>query len=468
MPAASLAPAVVSASLSARIKTALAGLGGAAMPYLDDGARVVPFDAALSQSWIAAPVEALAGHTVLLITDHPLNAALALCSLDGLAAGIVLCPPDLDRTQLGHVIAATGASAIVHDTDETFADIPAYAIALQPDGALPPDETATRWILFTSGTTGAPKMAVHDLAGLSHAIVHGPGPREAIVWSTFYDIRRFGGLQMLLRALTGGHSMMLAAPYEPTLAFIARVGQGAATHIAGTPSHWRSALMNPELAILTPRYVRLSGEIADQTVLDNLARAFPGVAMGQAFASTEAGVAFEVNDGLEGFPAAYLTRPGPVEMKVEADTLRIRSPRTARGLLGGDEAVADADGFVDTGDLIQARGERLYFVGRASGVINVGGLKVHPEEVEAVINRCPGVRMALVKGRKNPIMGEIVAAEVVLDDPAEGLGDAARAHRERIIEACRSSLAGFKVPASVRFVADLPMTASGKVERRSA
>ena len=69
------------------------------------------------------------------------------------------------------------------------------------------------------------------------------------------------------------------------------------THLSGTPSHWRRALMSPEIGKISPRYVRLSGEIADQAILDSLRAMFPEASIGHAYASTEAGVAFEVNDG---------------------------------------------------------------------------------------------------------------------------------------------------------------------------
>jgi acyl-coenzyme A synthetase/AMP-(fatty) acid ligase len=334
--------------------------------------------------------------------------------------------------------------------------------------AYPDTGRATQWGLFTSGTTGAPKIAVHDLAGLTDAISIDFTASEPVVWATFYDTRRFGGLQMLLRALTGASTMMMTSPHEPMDDFIARLATSGLTHLAGTPSHWRSALRRPALTALTPRYVRLSGEIADQTLLDRLARVFPGAAVGHAYASTEAGVGFEVNDGLEGFPVEYLTRPGPVELRVRDGSLRLRSRRTAHFYLGGDRGpVADRDGFVDSGDLVEQRGERLYFVGRATGVINVGGLKVHPEEVEAVINRCPGVQMSLVKSRPSPITGALVVAEAVLSEPS-ATTEAAQAIRRDIIETCRSALAAYKVPASIRFVDELPMTAGGKAARRHA
>ena len=78
--------------------------------------------------------------------------------------------------------------------------------------------------------------------------------------------------------------------------------------------------------------------------------------------------------------------------------------------------------------MVELRGDRYYFVGRRDGVINVGGLKVHPEEVEAVINRHPRVQMSLVRARKNPFTGAVVVADVVAKcEP--GHVDAIRGHR---------------------------------------
>ena len=104
-------------------------------------------------------------------------------------------------------------------------------------------------------------------------------------------------------------------------------------------------------------------------------------------------------------------------MKVVDGALRVRSDRCALRFLGADApALADEDGFVDTGDIVERRGDRLYFVGRRSGVINVGGAKVHPEEVEAALNAHAAVRASRVFARKSPITGALVFAEVVLRD----------------------------------------------------
>ena len=177
--------------------------------------------------------------------------------------------------------------------------------------------------------------------------------------------------------------------------------------------------------------MRLSGEIADQAILDSLGATFPQAAIGHAYASTEAGVGFDVNDGLAGFPAEYTgsIRNG-VEIEVIDGSLHLRSRGVAAGYVGGKQAVADLDGFVDTGDIVERRGDRYHFIGRKSGIINIGGLKVHPEEVEAVINRHPQVKMSHVHPKKNPVTGSIVVADVVLEsERARGGRTAAQSER---------------------------------------
>jgi acyl-coenzyme A synthetase/AMP-(fatty) acid ligase len=323
--------------------------------------------------------------------------------------------------------------------------------------------------MLTSGTSGVPKIVSHSLEGLTGAIIaDGPARGGSAVWATFYDIRRYGGLQIFLRAVVGGGSMVLSEPSEPVADYIARLRAGGVTHISGTPSHWRKLLMSGSALGFAPRYVRLSGEIADQAVLDGLSRAFPAASIGHAYASTEAGVGFAVNDGLEGFPAAMVGqgRDG-VEMKVEDGSLRIRSMRTAHAYVGRNAAdLADAEGFIDTGDMVELRGDRYHFVGRRGGIINIGGLKVHPEEIEAVINRHAEVRMSRAKSRRSPITGAIVVADVILADG----DDASRSDdiRDRILADCRASLASYKVPAVIRFVRSLDITAAGKLARHDA
>jgi len=415
----------------------------------------------------------LTGRSVLVATKSQLTTALALIGLDGRARRLVIAPPDAEPDHLTAVIEAAEIDAAVIDAGTPpgpARGLPACVTATASIMPMRENTSArhgTEWVLMTSGTTGVPKLVAHDLTGLTAAI-KAPSPADdAAVWGTFYDIRRYGGLQIFLRAVLGGASLILSSAGEPVADHLIRLASRGVTHLSGTPSQWRRALMSPAIRAIAPRYIRLSGEIADQAILDRLRATFPRAIVGHAYASTEAGVAFDVNDGLAGFPAAYIgvVRDG-VEMQVVESSLRIRSPRTASRYVGGSEKLADAEGFVDTGDIVERRGDRYHFAGRHGGVINIGGLKVHPEEIEAVINRHPQVRMSLVHPKRSPITGQIVVADVVLKTDGEEGGTRQVELKDDILKHCRAALPRHKVPAAISFVTTLNVAATGKLLRR--
>jgi acyl-CoA synthetase (AMP-forming)/AMP-acid ligase II len=247
--------------------------------------------------------------------------------------------------------------------------------------------------------------------------------------------------------------------------YLVRLAAHRVTHVSGTPSHWRRVLMSPAARAIAPRYIRLSGEIADQGILNALCSFYPQASVGHAFASTETGVGFEVDDGLAGFPASLVGAPGDVQIKIADGSLRIRSARTAVRYLGEEQSsLTDDEGFIDTGDIVERRGDRYHFLGRRSGIINVGGLKVYPEEVEAAINRHEAVRMSRVRAMRSPITGSLVAADVVLANQSGGpLLDVER----DIQRICRETLTPHKVPATIRFVPALNLAAAGKLARHA-
>jgi acyl-coenzyme A synthetase/AMP-(fatty) acid ligase len=445
---------------------------------LSDARQIVSLTDILTHSCLADRHGELSGRSVLLAVSDQLISGIAMTEIDGVARRMLLCPPDFDALHLQSLIDDAEIDAVVTDRPEAWAErgiervlaatLPAKARKTQKTREIQ-TERATEWLMLTSGTSGAPKIVGHTLEALTGAIIaDAPSRAAAAVWATFYDIRRYGGLQIFLRAIVGGGSMVLSDPAQSLADHLARLRRHGVTHISGTPSHWRKLLMSGSASSFSPRYVRLSGEIADQAVLDGLSRAFPDASIGHAYASTEAGVGFAVNDGREGFPADMvgINRAG-VEMKVEDGSLRIRSKRTAHAYVGHHApALADAAGFVDTGDMVELRGDRYHFVGRRGGIINIGGLKVHPEEIEAVINRHAEVRMSRARSRRSPITGAIVVAEVVL---ADGSDPAASGEiRDSILADCRASLASYKVPAVIRFVPALDVTPAGKLARHDA
>jgi acyl-CoA synthetase (AMP-forming)/AMP-acid ligase II len=472
---------------------------------LSDARQLVSLTDILERTCLADRLAELSGRSVMLAVADQLLSGVAMTELDGVARRMLLCPPDLNAAHVQSLIEDADIDAVVTDQPEqwTAANVN-LVVPVQPPmpaAARTLTQRATEWLMLTSGTSGVPKIVSHTLEGLTGAIVADSPARRAFssevgtgshsdqvyadrvdlsavdnaseqkntpaVWATFYDIRRYGGLQIFLRAIIGGGSMVLSQPGEALTDHVARLQSRGVTHISGTPSHWRKLLMSGSAAGFSPRYVRLSGEIADQAVLDGLAKAFPEASIGHAYASTEAGVGFAVDDGLEGFPAALLGSRDGVDMKVEDGSLRIRSTRTAHAYVGRKAAeLTDSDGFVDTGDMVELRGDRYHFVGRRGGIINIGGLKVHPEEIEAVINRHAEVRMSRAKSRRSPITGAIVVADVVLADGQDesNAGDI----RARILAGCKASLAPHKVPAVIKFVASLDITAAGKLARHDA
>ena len=151
----------------------------------------------------------LRDRSVLIATREQLPAALALVELDGIARRMIICTPDLSPEHLAEIAAIASVDAIVSDDD--LPGMEALGVSLRVrvspnivQATVPEDrECATEWVLMTSGTTGAPKLASHTLETLTAPINAAPHQQGNVVWGTFYDIRRYGGLQILLRAVLG-------------------------------------------------------------------------------------------------------------------------------------------------------------------------------------------------------------------------------------------------------------------------
>src|SRR5580698_7460853 len=321
---------------------------------ISDARRVVSLTDYLEHTCLSDRLGELSGRSVLMAVSDQLTSGLVMTELDGVARRMLLCPPDLNADYLQSLMQDAEIDAVVTDQPERWAsfDVKLIVPAGSPTraAAVTKTERATEWLMLTSGTSGIPKIVGHTLEALTGAIVADGTRGAGAVWATFYDIRRYGGLQIFLRAIVGGGSMVLSSPGEALADHVARLQARGVTHISGTPSHWRKLLMSGATSNFKPGYVRLSGEIADQAVLDGLRDAFPGASVGHAYASTEAGVGFAVNDGREGFPADIVgTVRSGVEMKVSDGSLLIRSTRAARAYVGMDAPdLADVDGFIDS------------------------------------------------------------------------------------------------------------------------
>ena len=222
---------------------------------------------------LTAGMAEMVGRSVLIAVRDQFAAALALIELDGIARRLILCTPDFPSEHVSAVAAAAGADAIVsdHDRGDDGSGISLRILCtgtVTPANDLPVACCNTEWVLFTSGTTGTPKMLVHSVASLTAPISTAMEQGADIVWGTFYDIRRYGGLQIFFRGCPRPWIVRARRRCRADGHASERLGAHGATHVSGTPSHWRRVLMSPHARAITPRYIRLSGEIADQGILE--------------------------------------------------------------------------------------------------------------------------------------------------------------------------------------------------------
>ena len=324
----------------------------------------------------------------------------------------------------------------------------------------PPEET--RWILTTSGTTGKPKLVSHSLSSLTRTTKTDLKRGTNFYWGMLYDYTRFAGLQVLLQSIISG-SVLIEPIFEYSLEKkIKNFINHNCTHLSATPTLWRKILMTPNSSQINLLQATLGGEIADDRILSAVSKHFPKARIAHIFASTEAGVGFSVIDKKAGFPKNYLKNPPfGIDIKIENNRLYVRNKEVINKYFGSETAFASNDGWIDTGDSVEIKNDRVLFRGREDGVINVGGDKVYPEEVENILLKHPLVSAARVYAKSNPITGSLVAADVTLIDQQTDENKAKKLLQEYSVE----MLDRHKSLASIKIVPRFNLNSSGKIVR---
>lgn len=353
------------------------------------------------------------------------------------------------------------------------------AAVLSPCGAADPGRTLERISLpdelpgsgtssvtiLTTGTTGKPRAARHSWASLLRAVRRSDGA-SAPRWVMTYRPHLYAGVQVLLQCLSDGGTLVVPEQDSSPAAVAELMRHERVSHASATPSYWRRLLLFADRAVLRQiplRQVTLGGEVVDQQVLDALREVFPDARIAHIYATTESGRCFSVSDGRAGFPAGLLLDPTSdgVELRIDDGELMVRSPNEMQGYescgLLGDEAGR----WYASGDMVELVGDRVYFVGRRSDRINVGGNKVHPLEVERVLRAVRGVADVRAFAKRSSIAGELVACQVV---PRPGV-DRERL-RAAIVASAQARLAPFQRPRIIDFVEEISLERSGKVSRR--
>ena len=392
-----------------------------------------------------------AGITRLLV--HSDDSALILQSIaasDELGADLFIAHTSLSNSQVEAICQEQHIQRVL-TAPAVWRDVPLATPISQPPGG--------RIFMMTSGTTGMPKVASHSLQSLiaKARTSQRKRPEDGGRWLLTYQPTGFAGLQVTLTAaLWGG---LLITPPERTMGgFHQATRQWNASHISATPTFWRSFLMIADPTELSLQQITLGGEAADQPTLDRIRRAFPDVRITHTYASTEAGVVYAVHDGLEGFPKKWLDEPPTgVQLRLSDGFLQIRTPNMMKGYVSDQAQPLLDDGWLATADLAVIDGDRVRVLGRDDNTINVGGSKVYPLPVEAMILEQPGVVEARVYGVSNPVTGQLVAAEIVLED-----GIDQKVAKKAILTACRAGLASYQIPRVLNFVDEIAVSASNK------
>lgn len=302
--------------------------------------------------------------------------------------------------------------------------------------------------IFTSGTTGQPKRVTHSVATLARNVRKGEQFKEH-VWAYAYNPTHMAGTQVFFQALMN-QSTMVNVFEESREVVYQQIERYGITHISATPTFYRM-LMPFEKAYPSVKRVTLGGEKSDKQLYEHICNIFPNAKVNNVYASTEAGSLFAAKDDCFQIPANIRDK-----FRVENDELLIH-----KSLLGQSDSFVFDGEYYHSGDLIEwvNEAEGLFrFKSRKNELINVGGYKVNPGEVEDAINAIEGVQQSLVYGRSNSILGNIVVAEVKLVEGA-ALTDL------EIRKVLASLLQDFKVPRKIQIVNELSMTRTCKLKR---
>ena len=403
-------------------------------------------------------IENLRGHSLVINGRGRMEFALLLSLLDGKASSILFLPSDIDSS--------------LHDQFYKEASV-AYEVFFENDVLhyTPVSKNMhlhtnvmqqTQWIVPTSGTTSTPKLVSHTFNSLTRTAKQNITLGEQYRWGLVFDIYRFSGIQVFLQSLLGGSTLIITEANQTMSEILDILIQRKCNALSATPSFWRKVLMSQNANMLKLERITLGGEIADENTLQALRNKYPTAKISHIYASTEVGVGFSVTDGHEGFPASFLDGELPnIKMKIDDSGLLWISPPNHEQNYISDIPMYDEEGYINTGDKVILKNDRVYFLGRESGAINVGGNKVQPEEVELKLLASDIVAAAYVYPVKNAMMGSLVGADVVLSDKTIDKKEA----KKVLLKHCRESMEGYKVPAILKFMDEVQTTQSGKLKR---
>ncbi len=361
-------------------------------------------------------IKGIVNNKPLTLLDSDLNPA----EIDGLDESLVNKPEQLDNYYFGNM--DTVVSALRHSTSEIT--------------------------IFTSGTTGQPKKVVHSISTLTRAVRSGDR-YQSQVWAYAYNPTHMAGLQVFFQAFENQNTLVNVFNMRRDEVY-RKIDECRITHISATPTFYR-LLLPFEQSYPSVQRVTLGGEKSDSHLYENIHKIFPEAKINNVYASTEAGSLFAAKGDCFQIPAAIRDKFAVVE-----DELLIH-----KSLLGKSDSFSFDGDYYHSGDLIEwidKEGGIFKFRSRKNELINVGGYKVNPGEVEDAINAIEGVRQSLVMGKVNSVLGNVLIAEVQLEEGCT-------IFELDIRKTLKAQLQDFKIPRKIKFVESFSLTRTGKIKR---
>lgn len=299
--------------------------------------------------------------------------------------------------------------------------------------------------LFTSGTTGIPKKVSHSFKSITR-FVKISNKNINNVWGFAYNPTHMAGVQVFFQALLNGNSIIRIFQLN-TDQICNEINLNSITHISSTPTFYR-LLVSCNMIFKSVERITSGGEKFNKSIFEQLNKIFPNAKITNVYASTEAGTLFASCNEFFSIKPEYEHL-----IKIENNEIFVH-----KSLIGINDILIDE--WYSTGDMIEILSEKplqFSFVNRKSDMINVGGYKVNPIEVEEAILSYEGVKNVIVYAKTNSVLGNILCCDIEKIDK--------NIDESSIRTFLKTKIQEFKIPRFISFVEEIKKTRTGKIKR---
>ena len=305
------------------------------------------------------------------------------------------------------------------------------------------EKNSSGLILFSSGSTGKPKAMIHNLDTLIDSFKD--KKEKSMNMLVFLMFDHIGGLNTVFNALCMG-ACLIIPKIKDAKTICELIEKYKIMVLPSSPTFLNLILISEEYKnydLSSLRMITYGTETMPQSLLLKLKEVFPKVKFLQTFGTSETGISTTSSKSSNSLFMKLEDING--EYKIVENELWLRSKTQVLGYLNASMDSFTSDGWFKTGDLVEVDGEYIKIIGRAKEVINVGGQKVLPSEIESIILEMEEISDCMVYGEKNAITGQTVVCDVVLNKNIENI-------KKRVRVFCKDRLDAYKIPTKVNVV----------------